>query len=173
MDYLKSNLSDDSFDLSDNESISKLRFSHSFRYSSNNSHNEKLELPDNAQSYLKNVMKTNLKMKDLVDFYNGGENVEGVVNTYLRLLDVYNELLIRKLENAHPNQKHFRVKIFETDMLDELEKEKKTGEVSDALDEELQDLIDHQTLIIPIFVSFHMIILLERQHFSYLCCSNK
>mmetsp|Transcript_16364 Transcript_16364/g.14283 ORF Transcript_16364/g.14283 Transcript_16364/m.14283 type:complete len:160 (-) Transcript_16364:351-830(-) len=144
-------MSDDSYDLSDNENFSRLRFSHSFRYSTTNSFSEKQATFDSAETYLKSIVKNNLKMKELVDFYQGNDNVPGVVNTYLRLIDVYYELVITKLEHSHPNQKHFRVKIFETDILDEFEKERETGIISDALDEELQDLIDHNTLIIPIF----------------------
>jgi hypothetical protein len=58
-----------------------------------------------------------------------------------------------KLEHLNPGQKFQRIKIFETDLLDEFENEQQTGEISDVLDEELQDLVDHHLLIIPIFVN--------------------
>ena len=51
--------------------------------------------------------------------------------------------------------KYSRIKIFETDILDEFEHERKTGIISDALDEEFQDLFDHHLLIIPIAVKFY------------------
>eukprot|EP00343_Euplotes_focardii_P003091 CAMPEP_0205810400 /NCGR_PEP_ID=MMETSP0205-20121125/14579_1 /ASSEMBLY_ACC=CAM_ASM_000278 /TAXON_ID=36767 /ORGANISM="Euplotes focardii, Strain TN1" /LENGTH=196 /DNA_ID=CAMNT_0053088491 /DNA_START=270 /DNA_END=857 /DNA_ORIENTATION=- len=90
-------------------------------------------------------------MRDFRDFYTGTYNGEGIVNSYLRLLDVYSELSIAKQEFLHPNQKYQRIKIFETDILEEFENERNTGIISDALDEELQDLVEHHLLIIPIF----------------------
>ena len=94
-------------------------------------------------------------MKDLIEFYqeNNSSSI-GVVNAYLRLLEVYNELSISKLENLHPNQKHYRIKIFGTDILDEFENERSTGVISDSLDEEMQDLFDHHLMVIPIDVSY-------------------
>jgi hypothetical protein len=69
-------------------------------------------------------------------------------------LDVYSELKMTRIEHQNPGHKYQRIKIFETDILDEFENEQQTGEISDALDEELQDLVDHHLLIIPIFVTF-------------------
>ena len=36
--------------------------------------------------------------------------------------------------------------------MNEIEKEEETGEISNELDDELQDLFDHAHLIIPVYV---------------------
>ena len=153
--FLKSNSLNESKEWEKDDKVIGKSFSHSFRYSSNVGNNDKSYTTDTAQSYLKGVIKEQTKMTDFIDFYNGTYNGPGIVNSYLRLLDVYSELSIEKQEFLHPNQKYRRIKIFETDILEEFEKERETGFTSDALDEELQDLIDHHLLIIPIFVSLY------------------
>ena len=148
--------SDDSSDLNDNDSYERLNFSHSFRYSSNASITDQKIQFKNAEDFLTNLMRTKVKMKDLVDYYQGNKSPKNVVNAYLRLLDVYNELIISRSEFTHPNEKQYGIKIFETDLLDEFIQEQNTGIVSNALDEELQDLVDQHLLIIPVAVSLFL-----------------
>lgn len=52
----------------------------------------------------------------------------------------------------NPEQPIIKFKIFETDIIDEVEKEEAEGIVSNELDEELQDLFQHNFLVIPVFV---------------------
>ena len=153
IDYLKSHFSNDSFELSENENIINLSFGHSYRYSANMSNTDNTVSFDTAQAFLKSVIKHKIKMIDFLNFYQGNYNGTGIVNAYLRLLDVYNELYMAKLEHSNPGMKYFRIKIFETSFLEEYENEQKTGIVSNAIDEELLDLLDHNQLIIPINVS--------------------
>lgn len=154
MPYLRDYRFEDDNDLSDmdNNILKQPRLSHSFRYSLSQQ-NEKSPEVVTAETYVKDVIKKNVKMRDFLDFYEGDYFGEGILNAYLRLLDVYSELSTAKQEHARPGQKVDRVKIFETNLLDEFNTEKETGLISNALDDELQDLFDHYLLIVPVFVS--------------------
>ncbi|CAI2383191.1 unnamed protein product [Moneuplotes crassus] len=142
--YVLSEMNDDDFlneDISEPDMVPRL--SHSFRIS----HNSQKEI-SNAEEYLKNVIKKNLKMQDFSDFYNNDTNKEGILNSYLRLLDVYSQLRIEVdgLGNQIP------VKIFQTDILREFMSERRNGGVSLSLNIELMDIFDHKNLIIPIYL---------------------
>ena len=63
--YLRSYCSDDSYDLSENDNNTVVSFSHSYRYSANLSNIDHTMSFDNAQSYLKMVIKHKLKISDL------------------------------------------------------------------------------------------------------------
>jgi len=149
-------ISDASFDNDEKMSSS---FNHSFRYSYNDGNNSKNFEFDTALAFLKSVIKNNTSMKDFSDFNSGVYNGAGIMNAYLRVLDVYSELKISKKEYENPHLKFQRVKVLETDVLDELEREASTGIISNALDEELQDLVEHNLLVIPIFVSVTSLII--------------
>ena len=166
--FLKANSLEDSYDLEDNSKYLGTSFSHSFRVSSQTGNNEKLDYVETGQEYLKNVIKVNMKIKDFSDFYNGCYHDSGIINAYLRLLDVYSDFSIANREFLNPNQKFQRIKIFETDILDEFYNEVETGIISNALDDELQNLFENHLLLIPIFVYFKSNII-ERKHSGIIC----
>jgi hypothetical protein len=41
-------------------------------------------------------------MKDFMDFYSGNYYADGILNAYMRVLDVYNELIIAEINNGDP-----------------------------------------------------------------------
>ena len=147
---MKDNSCENSLNQNDGARDFRQQFSHSFRYSSKGGNHKNF----NAEKYLKSIIKTNLNMRDLTDFYQGNYSGEGILNAYLRLLDVYSDLSISKQEFLHPNQRFQRIKIFETDFWEEFYNEIQSGIISNSLDDELQDLFDHHLLLIPIRVNF-------------------
>jgi hypothetical protein len=137
-----------SFDKSENESdiLKQQRFSHSFRHSVKNLTAEF----KTAEAYLKNVISTNLTMPDLKDFYYDDYNGPGIVNAYLRILDVYNEMTEAKMEHFNPGQKFIKIKIFDTSFHEEFQKELESGFDSPELQEEISDIFDYNLMLIPI-----------------------
>ena len=99
-------------------------------------------------------------MEDLSSFYKGDFKNPGVFNTYLRVLDVYNEISYTRQEFFHPNQKNLKIKIFETDLIDEFE----------ILDEELNDLLEFNLIIVPIFVRSKQYNLIETKYTNFIYC---
>lgn len=92
-------------------------------------------------------------MKDLISFYNGDYRKDGILNAYLRLMDVYTDLCTERNEHYSGKTKIDRPKIFDTSLYEEFLNESNPPGVSAHLDEELQDILEHQLLIIPIYVS--------------------
>ncbi|CAI2379750.1 unnamed protein product [Moneuplotes crassus] len=139
-------------DGSESEKIQRPRFSHSFRYSSHLGNQDESNSNVTAQAYLKSVIKSQTSYRQFYEFYLGEySNSIGVINSYLRLLEVYEELTFSQEGFQLPNQNYSRTKIFETDLLDEFETEISSGIISDALDEEFQDFYKYNLLIVPIF----------------------
>lgn len=123
------------------------RFSHSFRFTSSRLGESTSAVT--AESYLKGVLRSNVTMRDFVDFYYGEYYREGLLNAYIRVLDVYNELAAAEGACDEPGAP--RVKIFETNVLDEIQAEKYSGVQSEDLDGEFEDFFLNDELIIPIF----------------------
>lgn len=132
--------------LDDSDLLLKQRFSHSFRHSAKNLTAEF----KTAETYLKNVINTNIKISDLRDFYYDDYEGEGIVNAYLRILDVYNEMTEAKMEHFNPGQKFNKIKIFDTSFHEEFQKELDSGVKSSDLEEELSDIFDYNLMLIPI-----------------------
>lgn len=129
--------------------LSTSRFSHSFRYSVINQDPNKSHHFINAQSYLKDLVRNNITMKDFREFYMGYYFQEGILNAYLRVLDVFNELKCAKLSTIEV-EPETKIKIFETSVLDELLFEKNTGNVSEELTAELDDFFEYDVLIVAL-----------------------
>ena len=56
-------------------------------------------------------------MKDFLEFYEGMYFKEGILNAYIRVLDVYNELCIAEVNHKNPEIQLPKIKIFETNIL--------------------------------------------------------
>lgn len=126
-------------------------FNHSFRFSSSqNLHH--LQKQENAEEYLKRIISKNISNRDLKLFYNRGILSKGILNSYLRVLEIYHEYIIADEEDKGEDQMYFRIKFFETEFYEEYLEEKKTGVISGAIDDEFFDLFDYKCLIIPISV---------------------
>lgn len=143
----------ESFPTSFNEGSSKNSFSHSYRYNTIQSLNDKILARQSAQNYLDSAIKTRISLKDLQEYHLGGQTCENLVNAYLRLLEVYSELKGLQSQFEDPSHIPVGIKIFETNYLDEFIEESQTGVISNAIDEEFQDFLEQQFLIIPANVS--------------------
>lgn len=67
-------------------------FNHSFSYSYHN-------IKDNfkkGREYIKDIFGKNINMKNLLDFHEGIYYDSGIINTYLRILEVYHEYDLAK-----------------------------------------------------------------------------
>lgn len=133
------------------DKILKPRLSHSFRYSVSHQMQEGNDAGISAQDYLKDIVKSNISMKDFIDFYYGDYYKEGILNGYIRLLDVYSEFILSGYLNRLSNNFNPKIKIFETNILDEIQNEKYSGVISEELDGEFEDFFSYDILIIPIF----------------------
>mmetsp|Transcript_2027 Transcript_2027/g.1918 ORF Transcript_2027/g.1918 Transcript_2027/m.1918 type:complete len:395 (+) Transcript_2027:139-1323(+) len=133
---------------SENDTLSKNSFNHSYRYSVLLSNKDADSNKTNVEKYIENI-KIKLKTKELQEYYYDSQNCENVVNSYLRLLEMYHELQIFNRFHQDPSYKEAKIKILETNYLDEFMGELDTGIVSNAIDDELQDFLDIRFLIIP------------------------
>ena len=150
--YLKEYNFEDNLDTSGmDDKILKPRLSHSFRYSVNHLNQEGNENGISAQEYLKDIVKGNVTMKDFIDFYYGDYYKEGILNGYIRLLDVYSEFVHSGYMSRLSQKSIPKIKIFETNILDEIQNEKYSGVLSQELDGEFEDFFSYDILIIPIF----------------------
>jgi hypothetical protein len=68
-------------------------FGHSFSYS----HHNQDEVCDQGIEFIKKVFSKNVTIKDLVDFKKGKYYGQGIINAYIRILEVYHEYHIAKL----------------------------------------------------------------------------
>ncbi|CAI2384982.1 unnamed protein product [Moneuplotes crassus] len=148
--YIKS----DSFNSSEEERKDSKRcnqeFNHSFKFLKMAAVEESSSSLITGQNYLKKVITNNTIPKDFQKFYNNTYNGSGILNCYLRILEVYYELRYENLDYMNFAKNHKKIKFFETCIFSELRKEHSTGEISQNLDEELQDCKDYDYLIIPI-----------------------
>ncbi|CAI2382943.1 unnamed protein product [Moneuplotes crassus] len=142
---------------SDDEIILKHRLSQSFRHSSHLGDQDESFIT--AQDYMKSVLKAQTSTRDFYEFFYGNYSCcIGIINSYLRLLEVYDDFTFSCEELRNPKKECHRTKIFETDLLEEFEKENETNIKSDALNEEFKNFDDHDLLIVPIFTENTLLI---------------
>jgi hypothetical protein len=68
-------------------------FEHSFSYT----HHNQDEVCDQGIEFIKKIFSKNVTIKDLIDFNEGKYYGQGIINAYLRILEVYHEYHIAKL----------------------------------------------------------------------------
>lgn len=105
----------------------------------------------NAESYLKEFVYSNINMRSLLDFYNNEYYDEGILNMYMRVLDVYNEFLHVQKQRANPNANIKKVKVFDTISVRKIIQDRQEGGLDEDIDNELEDFYENDVFILPIF----------------------
>lgn len=136
-------------DAEDNVPDLNTSFRHSFIYKCKKSDESNKEC--DAETYLKEFMRSNINLKSLYDYYNNQYYDEGILNMYMRVLDVYNGYLYSKNTIEYPDTHFKKVKVFDTVSVRNIIEDQRTGGINDKIDEELSDFFDYDILVIPIF----------------------
>ena len=118
--------------------------SRSFRFSWNNS-NHKI----NGFSYIKDLFNKNIRVRELIEFNEGTYYGDGIINTYLSIINVYLEYELAT--DSTQNQK--LVKILDTRVIEEIDSWCNSPELIDeTVIQEIEDFFDYDVVLIPVFL---------------------
>lgn len=117
---------------------------HSFTYS----YYKPDEECDQGLEFLKKIFTNNVSEKDLKELYEGNYYGPGVINAYLRILEVYHEYSLSR--SLMPNQ--CLIKILDVDTVNEISKNwENPSSINKIVADELVDFFNFDIVIIPVF----------------------